>query len=108
MPAPENADHQLEPLRRLHAEYRRVGVSQAEIETQIKAEFQEYIAAHPEIRAQLETNPKHDPTAFAYAFSSELAFEVLATLPDGAGTAAYLTRYRERAGGWRWFERPDA
>jgi hypothetical protein len=106
---PEKGDRQGESLQRLRAEYRRVGVSEAEIEAQCRAEWHEHLVAHPDIRAQLETDPDYDPSEVGMAFSLDLALEVLATLPDGAGTAAYLARVRERARDWKWFERrPDA
>jgi len=90
-------------LRRFQAECRRVGVSDAELQQIFRKRLDAYFREHPDARIKVEQEyPNVDTDYIAHAVSPEIALEVLAALPDGAGTGVYLERLEalQRERGW--------
>ena len=98
----EPADSSLVFQRKLRAEFRRVGVLLDEIKAIQEAQLEAYLKQHPDIRERLKHTQDYDPDSFAWTFNGQLALEVLAALPDNAGTRSFLEHLdrltRER--GW--------
>ena len=90
-------------LRKYQAECRRVGVSEAELQQIFRTQLDAWFKEHPDVRLRLKQEyPNLETDYVAQAFSPEIALEVLAALPDGAGTGAYLTRLEalQQERGW--------
>jgi hypothetical protein len=93
----------------LRAEYRRIGVSDAEVSAILRRRLELYMEKHPQLRGE----PDLLTQDVTHAFSCEIALDALAGLADGAGTAAYLERLErlERERGWHlpgWSPGSDA
>jgi hypothetical protein len=101
------------PVARILAEYRRVGVNLAELDALVTAAQNAWITAHPEIEWEeiiVDDDTPPDPaTETLNPPSYHLALTVLASLPDGAGTAAFLAAMRASGGqkGDRQHGEPD-
>jgi len=90
-------------LRRYQSECRRVGVSEAELRDILRARVELFLKEHPDVRTRFEREyPDLDLDSVAHACNPAIALEVLATLPDGAGTRAYLDRLEalQKERGW--------
>jgi hypothetical protein len=90
-------------LRRYQSECRRVGVIEAELSEILRARVEIFFKEHPDVRTRLERDyPDVDLGSVAHACNPAIALEVLATLPDGAGSRAYLDRLEalQKERGW--------
>ena len=89
-----------------------MGVSPGELQAIVRSRFEEYLRGDPELQARIEKDPDYDPNSISMIYSCELALEALASLPDGAGAAAYVERldalHKERGWALPGWRRPDA
>jgi hypothetical protein len=97
----------------LDAEFRRVRVSHHDLLALVRVRREEYFKEHPDIAAQVRSAPGYDPESTSLAYDCGVALAALASLPDGAGAAAFLARLGEVAkkrqgGSFGRYRGPDA